>query len=67
MLQDLAARTGAAAWVVASMLFFLAVWVWIAIRVFRARSEDMDACARLAIEGDDAVAAEASPGDGPAA
>ena len=67
MLQELAAGTGAAAWAVASMLFFLAVWIWIAVRVVRARSEDMEACARLALEGDDAVAAEASPGDGPAA
>jgi hypothetical protein len=56
MLQDLAARTGAAPWVVASMLFFIAVWVGIAVRVYRARSEDMDARARLALEDDGAAA-----------
>jgi cbb3-type cytochrome oxidase subunit 3 len=64
MLQELAARTGATAWVVASMLFFIAVWAWIAVGVFRARSEDMDACARLAIEEDDAAAAGAPSGTG---
>ena len=43
MLQELAARTGATAWAIASMLFFLGVWVFVAVRVFRARPEDMDA------------------------
>jgi hypothetical protein len=52
MLQELAARTGAGALVIASMLFFLAVYVVIAVRVYRARNEDMDARARLALEGD---------------
>lgn len=54
MLQELAARTGATAWAVASMLFFLAVWVFIAVRTVRARREDLDALARLPLEGDDA-------------
>lgn len=56
MLQELAARTGATAWAVASMLFFLAVWVFIAVRTFRARPEDLDALARLPLEGDGASA-----------
>lgn len=64
MLQELAARSGAAAWVVASMLFFIAVWVWIAVGVFRARSDDMAARARLALEGDDATAADTFPSTG---
>jgi hypothetical protein len=64
MLQELAARSGATVWVVASMLFFIAVWVWIVIGVFRARSEDMDARARLALEGEDPTAADTSPGTG---
>jgi hypothetical protein len=64
MLQELAASTGATAWVVASMVFFIGAWVWIAVSTFRARSEDMDACARLAIEGDDAIAAGTHPGTG---
>ena len=38
MLQELAARTGATAWAIASMLFFLAVWVFVAVRVFRTRA-----------------------------
>jgi cbb3-type cytochrome oxidase subunit 3 len=58
MLEELAARTGATAWVVGSMLFFIGVWVWIAVRVVRARSEDMDARARLPIEDDETVAAD---------
>ena len=64
MLQELAAGTGATVWVVTSMLFFMAAWVWIAVGVFRARSEDMDACARLAIEGDEAAASGAVPDTG---
>ncbi len=52
MLQELAAETGAGAWAIASMLFFLGAWVAIAVRVAFAQSEDMDAQARLALEGD---------------
>jgi hypothetical protein len=50
MLQELAARTGAAAWAIGSMLFFLGIYLVIAARVWRARPEDMDARARLALE-----------------
>lgn len=50
MLQELAARTGASAWAVASMLFFIGVWVLVAVRVVRARREEMDARARLPFE-----------------
>jgi hypothetical protein len=53
MLQELAARSGATAWAIASMLFFLAVYLVIAVRVFRTRPEDLDARARLALEGDE--------------
>ena len=52
MLQELAAQTGAGAWAIASMLFFVGVWLVIAVRVVLARPEDMDAQARLALEGD---------------
>ena len=52
MLQDLAAQTGAAAWAIGSMLFFLAAWVAVAVRVARSRAADMDARARLPFEGD---------------
>ena len=40
MLQELAAQTGASAWAIGSMLFFLAVWIGVAVRVFRARPEE---------------------------
>jgi hypothetical protein len=54
VLQELAAQTGATAFAIASMLFFLVVWVAITLRVFTTRREDLDARARLALEGDDA-------------
>jgi hypothetical protein len=50
MLQELAIRTGAAAWAVASMLFFVAVWGGIAVWTLRARAEEMEARAHLALE-----------------
>ncbi len=52
MLQELAAQTGAAAWAIGSMLFFLAAWVAVAVRVIRSRREDMDALARLPLDED---------------
>ena len=58
MLQELAASTGAAPWVIASMLFFIGAWVWIAIGVLRAKTEDMDARARLVLDDPDAPAPE---------
>jgi cbb3-type cytochrome oxidase subunit 3 len=54
MLQELASRTGASTWAVASMLFFIAVWVFVTVRTLRARSEDLDVEARLPLEGDGA-------------
>jgi hypothetical protein len=53
MLQELAARTGASAWAIASMLFFVAVWLVVAARVALAGSDEMEARARLALEGDE--------------
>jgi hypothetical protein len=52
VLQELAAQTGAAAWAIGSMLFFLAAWVAVAARVIRSRREDMDALARLPLDED---------------
>ena len=52
MLQELAAQTGAAAWAIGSMLFFLAAWVAVVVRVVRSRAADMDARARLPFDGD---------------
>jgi hypothetical protein len=53
MLQELAARTGAAAWAIGSMLFFLVASIVVAVWLVRARPEEMEARARLALEGDD--------------
>ena len=52
MLQELAAQTGASAWGIASMIFFMVAWVAIAVWVVRTRREDMEARARLALEGE---------------
>ena len=52
MLQELAAQTGASALAIASMIFFMVAWVAIAVWVVRTRREDMEARARLALEGD---------------
>jgi len=65
VLQELAARTGATTWAIASMLFFLSVWILVAVRVFRSRPEEMDARARLALEGDGEAPAELPAGAGP--
>ena len=53
MLQELTADTGAAFWAVVSMLFFLAVYIVVAVRTWRARREDLDARARMVLDGDD--------------
>ena len=53
MLQELGTNTGAGAWATASMLFFLAVFLVVTVRTFKARPEELDAQARLALDGDD--------------
>jgi hypothetical protein len=61
MLQELTASTGASSWAaIASMCFFIAVYVVVAVRVFRAGADDLDARARMAL--DDTV-----PGPAPGA
>ncbi|MBK9374900.1 MAG: hypothetical protein IPN03_14530 [Holophagales bacterium] len=67
MLQELAARTSATTWAIASMLFFLSVWIFVAVRVFRSRPEEMDALARLPLEGDGEASAELPLGASPRA
>lgn len=67
MLQELADRTGATTWAIASMLFFLSVWIFVAVRVFRSRPEEMDALARLPLEGDGEAPAEIPLGASPRA
>ena len=49
MLQELASP-GTAAWAVASLLFFIAVYVFVTVRVFKAKTEDLDAKARLVLD-----------------
>jgi hypothetical protein len=53
MLQELAARTGATFWAIASMIFFGAAWLAVAVWVYRTRPEQLEARARLALEGDE--------------
>jgi hypothetical protein len=62
MLQELAAQTGASAWAIGSMIFFVVAWVAIAVWVARTRPEDLDARARLALEGDADAGQEVPPG-----
>ena len=53
MLQELAARTAASPWAIGSMLFFIAVWMGIAVWVYRTPPEAFEGRARLALEGDE--------------
>jgi hypothetical protein len=62
MLQELAAQTGATAWAIASLLFFLGMWLVITVQVFRTPDETLEARARLALEGDGGSPTE-SPSD----
>ncbi len=55
MLQELAAQTGAAAWAIGSMLFFLAVFVAVVVWVVLKRPEEMEARARMPLEGEDGI------------
>jgi hypothetical protein len=50
MLQELGASTNASTWAVASMLFFVAVYLVVTVRVFRARPDELDARARMALD-----------------
>jgi hypothetical protein len=70
MLQELAAETGQAGWAIASMLFFLAVWLGVLVWVVRSRAEDMAARARLPLEADPVTGSDEGirnqePGSGP--
>ena len=64
MLQQLAADTGSRAWAIASMLFFLGVWIAMAVRVARARPEELAEHARLPLLDDDGGAPPISAGAG---
>ena len=64
MLQELAARTGAAPWAIASMLFFLGVFIAITVKVVRTRPEELEERARLPLDGD-ALGDGLPTGEGP--
>jgi hypothetical protein len=59
VLQQLAGETGASGWAIASTLFFVGVWLAIAVATWRARPEEMRERARMPLDG------EADPGSGP--
>jgi cbb3-type cytochrome oxidase subunit 3 len=67
MLQELASSTGAGFWAVASMLFFLAIYILVAVRVFRAPRHELDARARMALDDEDASGPASGTGTGPTA
>ncbi len=60
MLQELTSR-GASLWAVASMLFFIVVYVVVAVRVARTSADELDARARLALDDTVTGAAPAAP------
>ena len=55
MLQELTAGSGASMWAVGSMLFFIAVYVVVAVRAFRSPAADLVARARLPLDDDEKV------------
>jgi hypothetical protein len=61
MLQELAAQSGATAWAIGSMLFFLAAWIAVVVWLVRKRPEELDAHARLPF-GDEGTGTQKSPG-----
>ena len=65
MLQELATGTGKGAWAVASMLFFIAVWVTVAAKVWRTRPEELEEIANLPLSDDVASGAELPRGESP--
>lgn len=62
MLQDLATRVSTVL-ATASMLFFVTVYLIVVVRVVRARPEDLDAHARLALDDQPSRPAASGAGD----
>ncbi|MCL4846336.1 MAG: hypothetical protein KJ066_07375 [Acidobacteria bacterium] len=50
MLQELAAQTGAGAFVIGAMFFFIAVWIGVFVRVLRTSPADLESRARLPLD-----------------
>ena len=65
MLEELAKETGASLWAIASMLFFLAAWTAMALKTWRARPEELEACARLPLADDGEIARQLPLGESP--
>jgi len=60
MFQQLTSATSAQAWAIGSMLFFMAVFALVVLRLVGSRREEMEHCARIPLDdeppatGDDA-------------
>ena len=67
MLQELARETGAGVWAVASMLFFLAIWIAVALKVWRTPAERFAEQAALPLADDGGNAPELPRGESPGA
>lgn len=50
MLQEMTTETGAGLWATASLLFFIAVYAFVSIRLYRTSSEELAAQARIALD-----------------
>ena len=50
MLQELAAESGATAWAIGSLLFFVAVYALVMVRLFRTSREELDQQAGLVLD-----------------
>jgi uncharacterized membrane protein len=50
MLQELAAGSGATAWAIGSLLFFVTVYALVMVRLFRTSREELERQARKALE-----------------
>lgn len=55
MLQELTTQTGAGMWATASLLFFVAVYLFVSVRLYCTSSRDLDDHARRALDDGDVV------------
>jgi cbb3-type cytochrome oxidase subunit 3 len=67
MLKELATQTGAQGWAIASMLFFFAVYLVVALRTWRATRSEVRAVALLPLEDDPSHDPDRPRGDRPRA
>ena len=52
MLQQLTQDTGAQAWAIASMFFFIGVFAWVVVRIVRTPRAEHEAHARIPLDDD---------------